>query len=88
MGTVSHREMRNQSGEILRRVERGETVVVTNHGKPVAVMSPVVRSVLDELADRGQVRRAVHGAERLSEIKRAHLPVGTAELLADSRGAW
>ncbi len=36
MRIVTHREMRNQSGEILRQVAGGETVGVTNHGKLVA----------------------------------------------------
>ena len=33
MRTVTHREMRNQSGEILREVADGETIQVTNHGQ-------------------------------------------------------
>ncbi|WP_460519342.1 type II toxin-antitoxin system prevent-host-death family antitoxin [Humibacter antri] len=30
METVTHREMRNRSGEILRRVEAGETIRISN----------------------------------------------------------
>ena len=39
--TVSHRELRNNSAEILRAVAAGESFVVTNHGSPVAVLAPV-----------------------------------------------
>ncbi|MSV74139.1 MAG: type II toxin-antitoxin system prevent-host-death family antitoxin, partial [Actinobacteria bacterium] len=32
---ISHRELRNNSAEILRAVAAGESFVVTNHGSPV-----------------------------------------------------
>ncbi len=38
--TISHREFRNQSGEVLRRAQAGETMLVTSHGKPVAMLGP------------------------------------------------
>lgn len=40
MATISHRELRNNSAEILRRVAAGEAMVVTNHGEVVAYLSP------------------------------------------------
>src|SRR4051812_18881190 len=40
MRTVTHREMRNSSGEILRAVAAGESVQVTNNGQIAAVISP------------------------------------------------
>ena len=39
--TISHRELRNNSGEILRAVAAGESFTITNNGAPVAVLSPV-----------------------------------------------
>ncbi len=39
--TVSHRELRNRSGEVLRAVEAGESFTVTNGGVPVARLVPV-----------------------------------------------
>ena len=38
--SISHRELRNQSGEVLRQVARGETYEVTDHGRVVARLSP------------------------------------------------
>lgn len=38
--SVSQREMRNNSGELLRRVAEGESVLITNGGVPAAVMVP------------------------------------------------
>ena len=38
--TISQRELRNDSGLIMRRVEAGETLVVTRNGTPVADLVP------------------------------------------------
>lgn len=39
--TIAHRELRNNSSEILRRVGAGESFEITNHGQIVAVLTPV-----------------------------------------------
>lgn len=41
MESVTVRELRNSGGEVLRRVERGERVVVTRDGTPVAELRPL-----------------------------------------------
>ena len=40
---ISQRELRNDSGAVLREVERGETLIVTRNGVPVAQLSPLHR---------------------------------------------
>ncbi|MBI2374495.1 MAG: type II toxin-antitoxin system Phd/YefM family antitoxin [Deltaproteobacteria bacterium] len=40
MSTVSVRELRNNVSEVLRRVEAGETVIVTSGRRPVARLVP------------------------------------------------
>jgi prevent-host-death family protein len=42
--TISQRELRNDSGVIMRRVEQGETFTVTRNGRPVADLVPHVAS--------------------------------------------
>jgi prevent-host-death family protein len=37
---VASRELRNDTGGLLRRVEAGETIVITRRGKPVADLVP------------------------------------------------
>jgi prevent-host-death family protein len=37
---IPHRELRNNSAEILRRVAAGESFEITNHGEVVAVLGP------------------------------------------------
>jgi prevent-host-death family protein len=40
---ISQRELRNDSGEIFRRVGSGESFVVTSNGAPVAELTPLHR---------------------------------------------
>ena len=40
---ITQRELRNDSGEIMRRIDRGETFVVTRNGNPVAELTPMRR---------------------------------------------
>lgn len=40
MQTISHRELRNNSAEVLRRVAEGESFMVSNRGVVVARLSP------------------------------------------------
>lgn len=42
--TIPQRELRNNTAEVLRRVERGERVRITVHGHPVAELVPVDRA--------------------------------------------
>jgi prevent-host-death family protein len=39
--TISQRELRNDNADIMRRVEAGETFVVTRNGRPVAQVIPI-----------------------------------------------
>ncbi|MGF1667929.1 MAG: type II toxin-antitoxin system Phd/YefM family antitoxin [Acidimicrobiia bacterium] len=41
--TITQRELRNMSGEIMRRLDEGETFVVTRAGQPVGQLSPLRR---------------------------------------------
>jgi prevent-host-death family protein len=41
MESVTVRELRNSGGDVLRRVERGERIVVTRDGTPVAELRPL-----------------------------------------------
>ena len=41
MRSVSAKELKNRTGEILRRVGKGERVLIMKRGNPLAVLSPV-----------------------------------------------
>ncbi len=55
MRTIARRELRNQTGKILRRAEAGEHFEITVGGRPVAVLGPlqkrqwVSRAVISQL---------------------------------------
>ena len=69
MELVSVRELRNHGGEVLDRVARGETVIVTRDGAEVAELWP-------------RTRRSPSPAELIA--RRRHLPdVDPAELRRD-----
>jgi prevent-host-death family protein len=40
---LTQRELRNDSGEIMRRLDRGESFVVTRNGVPVGELTPLRR---------------------------------------------
>lgn len=43
MTTIPQKELRNQVSDVLRRVEAGESLIVTVSGRPVAELSPIHR---------------------------------------------
>ena len=44
MTEVTVRELRNMGGKVLQRVARGERLIVTMDGRPVAELRPVART--------------------------------------------
>jgi prevent-host-death family protein len=56
MTTVGVRELRQRASELLRRVEAGETIEVTDRGRPVAVLAPLPdRSPIERLTAAGDL---------------------------------
>ena len=84
MTTIPHRELRNNSAEILRRVAAGESMVITNHGEPVAELIPTSPSRFDRLKNAGHVREArIQGG--FSSLPRV-AGLSSKEVLDDLRG--
>jgi prevent-host-death family protein len=54
---VGARELKQHTGEIIERVRRGERVILTLRGEPVAVISPMDRGAVEE-ATRAEAERA------------------------------
>ena len=88
MKTVTHREMRNNSGEILRRVEAGESIRVTNNGRVAALIVPPATDPMTDLAQRGQLRPALREPSTLGAIRRRATHRSSEQIVADSRGHW
>lgn len=55
---ITQRELRNDSGAVLREVQAGQTIIVTRNGVPVAELRPIAprrfapRSAIVEAAQR------------------------------------
>jgi prevent-host-death family protein len=88
MESVTHREMRNNSGEILRRVDAGESIRVTNNGRVAALIVPPAADALAELAQRGQLRPALRDVSSLRTIRRRAARRTSEQIVADARGPW
>lgn len=87
MRTISHRELRNHSSEVLRAVSGGETIEVTNHGEVAAVLVPPTLDPYERLVAAGKVQEPRRDRKvDLRRIARAVAPVPTADILADLRG--
>ncbi|WP_375000598.1 type II toxin-antitoxin system Phd/YefM family antitoxin [Aeromicrobium sp. CTD01-1L150] len=79
METISQREMRNDSGEVIRRVERGESLTVTRRGVPVARLVPAEH---DDLRCERPARRQM----RFSDLPRVTIDQPSTAVLDDLRG--
>jgi prevent-host-death family protein len=56
MRSVGVRELRQRASELLRLVAGGETIQITDRGRPVAVLSPVPGgSPLEQLRASGEI---------------------------------
>lgn len=77
MATVSVRAFSYNPSAVFARVEAGETIEVTKHGKVIAVVSPPAqpkKSRYDELVESGQIIPAT-GDGRIQWGKYAHVEV-------------
>ena len=68
MTSVGVRELRQRASELLRRVGEGETIEVTDRGRPVAVLSPPPEgSPLERLRALGEIEPATADLDDLPE---------------------
>jgi len=57
---VGVRELRQRASELLRLVEGGETIEITDRGRPVAMLAPLAAgSPLERLRAQGELEPAV-----------------------------
>ena len=70
MATVTIRDLRNHGGDVLERVARGEPIVVTRAGKPVAQLQPLARRALsaEELLSRWRPLPALNPGSLAADI--------------------
>lgn len=86
MRTISHRELRDNTAEVLRQVSAGEIIEVTNHGEVAAVLVPPSLTPYERLVAAGKVRLPGDQAADLRLVRRGTSRWTTAEIIADLRG--
>lgn len=68
MVSVGIRELRQRASELLRQVQRGESIEITDRGRPVAVLSPLPPgSPYRRMLAEGDIARASRDAGELPE---------------------
>ena len=76
MRSVGVRELRQRASELLRLVAGGETIEVTDRGRPVAVLAPVPGGgPLEQLRASGEITEAEGDLDDLPEP--LDLPAGS-----------
>ena len=66
--SVGIRELRQRASELLRHVEQGESIEITDRGRPVAVLSPLPSvSAYQRLVAEGEIVRASRDSGELPE---------------------
>lgn len=59
MTSVGVRALRQRASELLRRVEAGETIEITDRGRPVALLLPLPQGgPYEQLLASGEIERA------------------------------
>ncbi len=78
--TIPHRELRNKSSDVLRDVQAGESIEISNHGEVVAVLMPAGRLA------RSLPVRAARYTGGFAELTRVRRDRPTQESIDDLRG--
>ncbi len=90
MGTIGIRELKQNASAAVARAAAGETLTVTDRGRPAAQLSPLPTSPLARLLESGSARPARTDLAELPEPLpaaggRSSLSDALADLRADER---
>jgi prevent-host-death family protein len=79
--TIPHRELRNNSSAVLREVQAGETIYVSNNGEVVAALVPAPRAEAASVRIRRATRPGGFG-----ELERFRVGERVRDVLDELRG--
>ncbi len=94
MDSTGIRELKDNLSRYVRRIEAGERIAVTVHGRVIAELGPPPRSArrgrrnrYDDLVEAGIVRPPLEAGDPFTDWPTLDLPAGTAaELIDTDRG--
>jgi prevent-host-death family protein len=49
MGTITAKQLKQKTGDVIKRIKSGERLTVTYRGKPLAVIEPITEKNLNKL---------------------------------------
>lgn len=81
--SVGIRALQQHASEVVRRAAAGETLTITDRGRPVARIVPLITSPLDRMIAEGLASPA--SLPELPDLLEPSGEAGLGELLADSR---
>jgi prevent-host-death family protein len=81
MTSVGIRELRQRASELLRRVEEGERIEITDRGRPVAVLAPLPDDPLERLKAAGDLQPS---EGEISDLPEPLVTPPTAELPSEA----
>ena len=86
MAVVGIRALKQNASAVVAQAAAGEIVTITSRGRPVALITPIPKSRLQELADAGLVTEATREIDDLpAPIEGPSLTDVLAEMREDER---
>ena len=87
--TVGVRELKTRLSEYLRRVKTGETILITEHGQPVACIVPAhqpMEARLQAMIEAGTLAWSGQRLEPMLPVAQVQGQHSVADLLIEDRG--
>jgi len=71
MGTITAKQLKLKTGEVIRRIKSGERLTLTYRGKPLAFIEPTANNAVKEL---NKVAESVKAWERIESTLNSTKP--------------
>jgi len=71
MGTVTAKQLKQKTGEVIKRIKSGERLILTYRGKPLAVIEPITEKDSEEIRN---VSDPVKAWERIESTLKSTSP--------------
>jgi len=71
MGTITAKQLKLKTGEVIRRIKSGERLTLTYRGKPLAFIEPTAKNAVKEL---NKVAESVKAWERIESTLNSTKP--------------
>jgi len=71
MGTITAKQLKQKTGEVIRRIKSGERLTLTYRGKPLAFIEPALKKDLNEF---NKVKESVTAWKRIESTLNSTKP--------------